>query len=352
MNVLHVITGLPKAAGTSVFCCEVANGIADIGHNVTVAIVDLACNDMCLLSPRVELMSIKSLLKGASQFHVCHIHGMWTPILHRVSKWADRNGVPVVWSLHGMLTRWSFNFKWWKKIPAWWLYQKADLKRAHMIHVTAEHEISYARHLGLKNSMAIIPLGVKMPGFRPAQPKGTVKQISYIGRVSRVKGLENLCRAVSAANINKDWRVAIIGPDNEGYVAKLRHLVLDLDIAGHIDFQGPKYGGALSDAYVNTDILVLPSYSENFGSVVIEALAYGIPVIATKGTPWKELEDWHCGWWVDMGVTPLRDALCQAMSLSDAERREMGERGRQLIREKYTWPSIVRKMLGEYMAVV
>jgi len=100
------------------------------------------------------------------------------------------------------------------------------------------------------------------------------------------------------------------------------------------------------------DLFVLPSFTENFGMAVTEALAVGLPVITTRGTPWQELRARQCGWWIEIGVEPLAAALREAISLSDQERREMGERGRCLVEEKYSWSKIARDMLDVYRWVI
>jgi glycosyltransferase involved in cell wall biosynthesis len=100
--------------------------------------------------------------------------------------------------------------------------------------------------------------------------------------------------------------------------------------------------------YRSADLFVLPSHSENFGLVVAEALASGVPVITTRGTPWEELVAHRCGWWVEKTTDSLAEALRDAMSRTDEERREMGERGRQLIEQKYTWSSVAAQMKSVY----
>jgi glycosyltransferase involved in cell wall biosynthesis len=70
--------------------------------------------------------------------------------------------------------------------------------------------------------------------------------------------------------------------------------------------------------------------------------------MTTKGAPWSELETHRCGWWIEIGVTPLVETLQQAMSLSDGERKEMGQRGRMLIESKYTWEQTAQQMLEVY----
>lgn len=178
-----------------------------------------------------------------------------------------------------------------------------------------------------------------------------MKNVLYTGRVTPIKGLDNLCKAVEKVDM-ADWRIVIVGPDQENHVSELKALASRLGVDGSIEFVGPKYGEELQDLYASADLFVLPSYSENFGSVVIEALAHSVPVITTKGTPWEELETRKCGWWIDIGVEPLATALQTAMSLSDEERREMGMRGRKLVEEKYTWPAVAKMLEAAYKEII
>jgi len=82
--------------------------------------------------------------------------------------------------------------------------------------------------------------------------------------------------------------------------------------------------------------------------VVAEALAAGVPVLTTEGTPWRELEERDCGWWIDLTLDSLASALDTALSRSPETRAEMGRRGRELIEEKYTWPSVATEMVEAY----
>ena len=119
-------------------------------------------------------------------------------------------------------------------------------------------------------------------------------------------------------------------------------------VESEFSFAGPVQEARKWDFFARADLFVLPSFSENFGLVVGEALAAGVPAITTRGTPWQELVTQRCGWWVDVGVEPLAAALREAVACSDAERAEMGRRGRRLVEEKYAWPAVARQMKAFY----
>lgn len=263
-----------------------------------------------------------------------------------------------------MLTAWAMNNKRWKKLLGWWLYQKWDLARVELIHVTAQSEVADVRRMGLKNRVVVAPLGVKIDDRAERVERADGKKtLLFVSRVQRKKGLVNLVRAwaqlkneistrsVCSTRLN-NWIIRIVGPDQEGHTAELMALCNELGVASDFEFVGSKYGEELQREYASADLFVLPTHSENFGSVVIEALSHGVPVITTKGAPWKELEIHNCGRWIDIGIGPLAEALAAAMELSNAERREMGSRGRKLVEEKYTWDAVVKIMINGYERVL
>ena len=368
MRILHVIAGMQKAAGTSVFCGEVCNGLVALGHAVTIAVPNPDAADCYVMDPRIRLIPLKALVSGCptitpSSFQLLHIHALWLPCLHQVAKWARRQGLPAVWSPHGMLTPWAMRNKWWKKYPAWWLYQRMDLVRADSLHVTADSEVADVKRMGLKNKIMVVPLGINIDGrVERVERADGKKTLLFVSRVQRKKGLLNLVRAwaklkqessaCSSRSNENDWMVRIVGPDQDNHTAELKALCNKLGVARGFEFVGPKYGEELQREYAAADLFVLPTHSENFGSVVVEALARGVPVITTKGAPWQELAERKCGWWIDIGVEPLAQALREAMSLDDAKRHEMGERGRRLVEEKYTWDAVVKKMIAGYEEVL
>jgi len=359
MKILHVITGMRKAAGTSVFCGEVCNGLVGLGQDVTIAVFDTKATDCYPLDPRVKLISINSLLTNDYRLEtndcIIHIHALWSPILHKVARWAMQNKIPIVWSPHGMLTPWAMNNKKWKKLLGWWLYQRWDLARADLLHVTAASEVEDVRRVGLKNNVLVAPLGVNIDSeVERVERVNGKKVLLFVSRVQRKKGLENLVRAWAqlSAEIKSNWVVRIVGPDQEGHMAELKALCTKLSVETDFEFVGPKYGDDLVREYALADLFVLPTHSENFGSVVIEALVHGVPVICTKGAPWEELEMHKCGWWIDIGVEPLAMALKEAILLPDAERCNMGERGRKLVEDKYTWGAVVKNMVKGYEEVI
>ena len=334
MKILHVITGLRKAAGTTTFVHNVVAGLRGMGHEVEVA------------------MSVESL----APCDVMHIHGLWSGLVHTAARYAKANCIPVVWSTHGMTAPWSMRHKLWKKLPAWLLYQKRDLLSASAIHCTTKQEVEWNTKLGLKKCF-VVPLGTEVKIQCPRNGCRRERHLLFVGRLYPVKGLVNLIRAWSlvrgsgSEGVNT-WKLRIVGPDQAGHRAELETLVTKLRMGGSVEFVGPKFGVDLEAEYAECDSLVLPSFTENFGGVIVDALAHGKPCIASTFTPWHELCERECGWWVSNEPGGLATAIQEMIALDDVRRHEMGMRGRALVEEKYRWDAVVKAMMKGYEEVL
>ena len=294
---------------------------------------------------------------------IVHLHGLWCLELHRCAMICRRWSIPYVIAPRGMLEPWSLQQKWLKKRIARWLYQDRDLKCAAALHATAESEAEQFRRLGFKNSIIVSPNGVNVPkNFEPRNTQNTRKRVLFVSRMHPKKGVMELVEAwntIKHQTLNikhQTWMCELAytvnGDFEREYEAKVKDRVKELGLEDQFIFTGALNDDEKWEAYARADLFVLPTYSENFGIVVAEALWAGVPVITTKGTPWKELEDRKCGWWIDIGVDHLADALKDAMLLDDAQRHQMGARGRLLVQEKYTWGAVVKAMLKGYAEVL
>jgi glycosyltransferase involved in cell wall biosynthesis len=277
-----------------------------------------------------------------------HIHGVWQLPCHQLAKWARNNNVPYIISPRGMLEPWSLNQSSLKKKLALFLYQKNDLKHAAVVHTTSEMESRNFQKLGLNESTMVIPNGISLSQYSINKIKAPQlkRTLLFLSRIHEKKGIEILISAWQRipAKYKREWQVRIVGEGDPNYMNSLIALVQTLNLSDEIQFIGPKYGPEKIDEYQNADLFVLPTHSENFGMVIAEALASGLPVITTKGTPWGEIITHNCGWWISLNVDNLVSTLENVMSLSDIERIQMGLRGRSLIEEKYSINAVAEKM--------
>lgn len=301
-----------------------------------------------------ELMFFFELKKLFSNycFDICHGHGIWDIQIHLMVLFAKKNGLPFLISPRGMLEPWALNTGKWKKKLAMAIYQRGDLARAACIHATAKMEANNIRNLGFSNPIAVIPNGIDVFEFpmRMGFEERSIKTLLFLSRIHPKKGIELLVEAWSLLDKNKKlgWKVEIVGNGDVKYLKSLEKLILEKGLESEITMLGPKFGENKLAAYQRADLFVLPTYSENFGIVVAEALACGIPVITTKGTPWEDLDIYNAGWWIEIGVYPLVEALKKAITLSDYELKLMGLSGRRLIEEKYSIESVAKHMESLY----
>lgn len=232
------------------------------------------------------------------------------------------------------------------------LYQYEDLAQATCLHATAQMEAENIRNLGLKNPIAIIPNGIDLAEFPLPKYKTekNKKTLLFLSRIHPKKGIELLIDAWQEqdATIRQQWHVEIAGNGEENYINSLQTKINNNDLQEEIRIIGALFGVDKLAAYHRADLFVLPTYSENFGIVVAEALACGVPVITTNGTPWEELNTRNAGWWIDIGVQPLVETLNKALQLSESERREMGKKGRKLVEENYSIQAVAEQMIQLY----
>ena len=352
-----------KAAGTSVFCVEIADTLKRAGHDVAIAVLYPDSEDAYPSNEHVQRLKIAdvtaSMLKA--KWDIVHLHGVWEKDLFRISKEAHRVGVQVVWSPHGMLTPWAMKFKRLKKKIAWRLYLHREMARAELLHVTAQSEVEDVRRNGLNNPVVVAPLGVRatltdkeLNEIKAVSQKAAQKTVLFVSRIQKKKGLLHLVEGWSglkkmSPEVTAGWKIKIVGPDQENHKAEVLSAAKSFGVECDIEFHEPLYGRAKELAYAEASLFVLPTFSENFGSVVIESLVNRTPVITTKGAPWSELKDYKAGWWIDIGVEPLRKALEEALSMSPVALQKMGDNGRRLVNERYSWEKVGVQMEESYL---
>src|SRR5262249_49082497 len=164
-----------------------------------------------------------------------------------------------------------------------------------------------------------------------------------------IKGLDRLLDAFAKVKNRHPRAMLVLAGDGDPvFTEELRRQSASLALDGDVVWTGYLAAAEKLAALRAATVFVLPSQAESLGLAAAEALGCGVPVIATKGTPWQELHTNRCGWWVGLVVEALAGAMHAALSTSDEERREMGRRGRQLIESKYAWPRIAEQIKSVY----
>lgn len=278
-------------------------------------------------------------LSEQKKIDLIHLHGMWSPFLAVAALVAHRRKIPLLISPHGCLEPWALKHKRFKKHLALKTYQGMVLRSATMFVATAEQELVSIRKLRFKQPVAIVPNGVDIETVPDRTEPSEIKTLLFLSRVHPVKGILDLVNAWAEVR-RSDWKIVIAGGDEDGYRAKVEALIRHKGLESDFEFSGFVDGAKKQACFERATIFILPTYSENFGIAIAEALANELPVITTTGAPWSDLVKHQCGWWVQPGVKGISGALALAMECDTDELREMGKRGRKLVMDKYTWEKV------------
>jgi len=282
---------------------------------------------------------------------VVHLTGNYTGPCLPTMMACRLTGRPLVWSPRGSLQateEWSGVRRRGPK-NVFDRAVRACLPKRTVMHVTAEMERALSQKRIPGPPAVVIPNGVDAPTRlpdRPWRPEGRLR-LMFISRLDPKKGLENLFTAM--ASLPETISLDVYGSGEAGYSESLKKLPANLGIADRVIFHGHVDGQAKTAAFSSADLLVLPSYSENFGMVVAEAMAYGIPVITSHATPWQRVEAMGCGRWIDNAPEAVAQAI-RDMSVQDLA--EMGRRGHEWAVSELGWQALSNRMVDLYRGLV
>lgn len=272
---------------------------------------------------------------------IFHTHNLWNYVPFIAYILSKKYQIPLISSLRG-----SIELKSLKKKFAWKLYQKKIFQRSKVIHVTNKADISKLKKLGITTPIALIPDGVDFNQLNSLNKKNISKRklglnkskkyILFLSRIHKGKGLKYLVNAWSKiANNFFDWDLLIVGPIyDKQYYNDIIGYIKKFGLSDRVHFKGMLRGNIKNDCYKASDLFALPSYSENFGIVIAEAMAAKLPVITTQGTPWKDIKKYNAGWWVKLNQKEINNTLQAALTCKKTELQRKGINGYKLI-QKY-----------------
>ncbi len=330
-------------------------------------------------------------------------HGLWMYPSVATNRWHAKTRRPYILHPHGMLDDWAVRNSRMKKRIAAVLYEHKHLQNAACIRALCQSEARSIRAYGLKNPICIIPNGIDLPPAdaeshtEPCDPPLPIDVLKasgqnlllYLGRIHPKKGLIHLLHAWSSlrsspsATLHRQvapWTLAIAGWDQNGHEAELKRLASELDIPwidartaraesrssnssqesllkSRLVFLGPQFGSNKAACYRNCDAFVLPSHSEGLPMVILEAWAYGKPVVMTPECNLPEGFRVGAALRVSTGAAgahpqhksmTLAEGLQRLLEMSVGERIEMGTQGQALVTQKFSWSRIGREMKSVY----
>ena len=383
MRLLHVVSSyLPavRYGGTIVSVHGLCRSLVERGHDVHVytTSVDGARDSEVAHGEPVLMDGVKvwyfrssqlrrlywapalkqALAAHVADFDLVHTHAIFLWPLWAAARAAERARVPYVVSPRGMLERDLIDNKN-PLLKGLWIaaIERRNFERASAIHVTSDREAQEAAAFGLKLPLVReIPNGFTLDVMDGQRVSPKIEAIVsgepyalFLGRINWKKGLDRLIGALSRV---PKMRLVVAGNDEENYRAVLDPIAARLGVSSRIIFTGTVQGADKSALLSHARFLALPSYSENFGNVVIEAMAAGCPVIVSTDVGLaREVQATGSGLVVD-GEADTLSAAMSTLFGNAVLRQEMGERGRVAAQERYSWPVVAAQMEDLYSSLL
>lgn len=302
-----------------------------------------------------------SLLSTAlsSDAELLHVHGLWQYPSITSLLWTRKTGRPHMSTPHGMLDEWAVRRSGWKKKLAARAFERANLEEAACIHALCIPEARSIRHFGISAPICVIPNGVDLPSCdvdetaQCTRRRAEINNVLYLGRLHPKKGLADLLRgwAIARAALPaaaSRWVLTIAGWDQGGYEDELRSLARDLHLNDVVRFAGPQFGDAKARAYATAHAFVLPSLSEGVPMAVLEAWAYRLPALITPECNLPEAYEEQAAVRIETTPASIAAGFEALWKMEPEERTSIGENGRKLVEQKFTWDVAVGQLLGVY----
>ncbi len=344
MSTYYTLYGLQQLGiQTELIMYPLSQGGRLRGNEVPVHFATKPWEHKLAFSPR-----LKREIRDAGDFDLYHAQGVWQWPTYALAAIARKVNKPYVITPRGMLypqdiAKSSTKFK----ELSLKFKLLSDLNKAACVHVTCEEEMLHCRNLGVTSPIAVIPNPIELKTYSQTK-KDQVFRLGYLGRLSPRKNVEGLLYAWSDLGDQvKNAELLIIGGGDVQYENFLKAEVNRLQLT-NVKFTGFLSGEEKDEAIASLSVLAMPSEFENFGNVILEGLIRGIPCIATKGSPWQELETEHCGWWVDYSQESITKAIQNALQTYKDELKIMGGNGRNLAEKNYSVEAIAQKMKSLY----
>jgi len=287
-----------------------------------------------------------------------HLHGLWMHTSEATLAFTRKTRRPHLVSPHGMLDPWALENSRWKKRLAATFFEDANLGSAACLHALNPAEEKAIRDYGFTGPICVIPNGIDLPPageiLQPApwwtKSAPEIKTLLYLGRIHPKKGLPNLLKAWSRldGDSHKTWRLVIAGWDENRHQIMLRRMAQALHIESTVIFPGPLYGDEKKGAFHHSEGFILPSLSEGLPMVLLEAWAYGKPVLMTPQCNLPEGYEADAAIRIEPTAESIDEALKGFLAMGDAKRNRIGANGHALVSQRFAWPVIAAEMAGIY----
>jgi len=362
-----------------------ARAVASLGHNVSIYTTNqdgpvelyvpvgqpvfkdgVEIQHFPVQHPRFWSFSIPlalALRETIRDYDIVHIHSLY--LFHNMvaAHYCRKYNLPYLIRPHGTLDPFIYKRHRMRKSIMECVFENRNIKSATAVHFATEEEKILATPYIFKTNSFVVPNGLDfqeyenlpVPGtFRIQYPETLDKKIIlFFGRINFKKGLDILVR--SFAKIAKrvdDVHLVITGPDNEGFGNKVRSWLAKEGVSDRVTFTGMLLGGKKLAVLRDADIFVLPSYTENFGISVIEAMACGLPVvISDKVNIWREIQDSGSGKIVPCDLNRFAEAISDLLKDMKTA-KQMGDKGKLLVKERFQWATVALALEDIYRSII
>jgi glycosyltransferase involved in cell wall biosynthesis len=302
----------------------------------------------------------RALESAVPKCDIVHLHSLYLFHVWAAARACRRHGVPYLLRPHGTLDPFLWNRHRLRKSVMEWLFQDRVIREAAALHYTAAEEMKLAEPYVHGAPGVVIPNGLDLAEYAALPPPGRVRTehpeiggrriVLFLSRLNFKKGLDLLVPAFAEASRSvNDLHLVIAGPD-DGMRQQTERMIAEARIGGRVTLLGMLDHAQKLAAFRDAAMFVLPSYSENFGIAVVEAMACGLPVaISDKVNIWREVQEAGAGLVAPTTVTEVTQQIVQLARTNDTA--AMGARGRTLVAQRFAWDKIAQDLESVYRSL-
>ncbi|MBU0455297.1 MAG: glycosyltransferase [Pseudomonadota bacterium] len=385
MKILHVISNLaPRYGGPTKACPEMAQAVAACGHEVVIyttnwdgkKVLDVPLNKPIkqgnvsiyyfqIQHPKFFGFSLplwRAVKNTITQFDVVHLHSLYFFHDWLVSHYCCRFCIPYVLIAHGALDPYLYRRHRFRKFIVEKLFQNRVTKHAAGIHCTTEDEATLAAPYLFNRPTYIVPLGLHLEEYQNFPDRNVFLNqypqckdrfvLLFFGRINFKKGLDILIDALSLITRRfQNVHLLLIGPDDDNYLSQVYRWIEEQGVSSYVTYVQFLKGVDKLTVLRHSDLFVLPSYTENFGIAVIEALACKLPVaISDKVNLCHAVNEANAGIVTSCDAKIFANCIMKVMD-NPKELRTMAKNGRNLVESQFAWPKIAHRLIAMYEAV-
>ena len=311
---------------------------------------------------KFSLDLLQWLKKNARSYDLAHIHALFSPVSTFAATVARQEGLPYIMRPLGTLDPADLQKKKLLKKLYGTLLEKPNLAGARGVHFTSEEEAKVSYRFGAATKDLVIPLGVDIP--KPISKPGTARKlynipedvplILFMSRIDPKKGLDILLPTLETLQQETPFHFVLAGtnPQDPQYEAQIKQRIANSALSQITTIPGFVTGEDKLALFQDADLFVLPSYYENFGIAVAEAMATGTPVVISDRVHiWESIQQANAGWITSCSQEQLIQTLRTTLQ-NQAQWEQIASNARSLVKEQYSWDAIASRLIETYRLLI